>query len=272
MPVKIKLVLIYVILGIFVTVSIIPFYWSTISSFKPRYEIFENPSIIIKNFTLANYDKLFTETLYLRWFLNSIFVASVYTLLVLFFCSLAGFAFAKYSFPGKKALFLIILASMIIPIWMIILPLFIWFSRLGLMNTYWALILPGSANAFGIFLMRQYIQGVPSEIIDSARIDGCSEFRIYFQIVLPIIKPALGALGIFAFLFSWNNFISPVIFMRSVDMYTLPIGLASFIGQKNPEYAMLMAGGIISVIPLLFVFLRLQKQLVAGLTLGAVKE
>jgi len=269
---KIKLVPIYVLLGIFATISIIPFYWATVSSFKPRYEIFERPSIILRNFTLANYRQLFTETLYVRWFLNSVFIALVYTLLVLFFCSLAGFAFAKYNFFGKKVLFLIILGSMIIPIWTIVLPLFIWFSRLGLMNTYWALILPGSANAFGIFLMRQYIQGIPSEIMDSARMDGCSEFRIYLQIILPLIKPAIGALGIFAYLFSWNNFISPVIFMRTTDMYTLPIGLASFIGQKNPEYAMLMAGGIISVIPLLVIFLRLQKQLVAGLTLGAVKN
>lgn len=271
MNTKLALIVIYIILGIFAVFSIIPFYWTIISSFKPRHEIFEIPSVLIKNSTLTNYKQLFTDTQYVRWFSNSLIVALAYTLLVLFFCSLGGFAFAKYEFVGKNVLFLIILGSMTIPIWMIVLPLFIWFSKLGLMNTYWALILPNAANAFGIFLMRQYIQGVPSEIIDSARIDGCSEFRIYYQIILPTIKPAIGALGVYAFLSSWNDFISPLVFMRSVDMYTLPIGLFSFMGQRAPEYAMLMGGGIISTIPPLIAFLILQKQLVAGLTLGAIK-
>ncbi len=271
MKVSYRMLLLYLVLSLVVISTLLPFYWAGVSSFKPKSEIFERPTVFAKNLTLDNYTQLFVKTPYLRWFLNSAFVAVSYTILALFLCSLAGYAFAKYEFAGKNVLFLIVLGSMTIPVWAIVVPLFVWFTQLHLIDTYWALILPGSASAFGIFLMRQYIQGIPSEMLDSARIDGCSEFMIYFRIVLPVIKPALGALAIYAFLLSWNNFIGPLIFIRSPDMFTLPVGLASLVGPKKPEYGQLMAGGIISVIPVLLVFFTMQKQLVAGLTLGSTK-
>ena len=158
-----------------------------------------------------------------------------------------------------------------IPIWVGIIPMFIWFAKLRLINTYWVLILPGSANAFGIFLMRQYIQGIPSEMMDSARIDGCSEFQIYYKIILPVIKPVLATLTIFTFLFSWNNFLAALIFMVTEEMFTVPVGLSALVGMQQPQYGMLMAGTFISVIPVVIIFLRMQKEFVAGLTLGAVK-
>jgi len=268
---KMGFMCIYIVLILLAIFAVTPFYWAAVSSFKTSSELFERPNIIIENPTLENYTDLFTTTSYARWFANSCIVAVSYTILVLFFSSLGGFGFAKYEFRGKNILFLVALSSMTVPLWGIVIPLFVWFSRLGLIDTYWALILPGSASAFGIFLMRQYIQGIPSEMLDSARIDGCSEFQIYYRIVLPVIKPALGALAIYAFLLSWNNFFLPLIFVRSPEMFTLPVGLAAFVGQKDPKFGMLMAGGILSFLPVLIIFLTMQKQLVAGLTLGAVK-
>ena len=268
---KTNLVVIYVVLSLVGIFSLTAIFWATISSFNPQSSLFERSILKMGNFTLDNYIRLFTNSFFPKWFFNSIVVATGFSLLALFFCSLGGYAFAKYDFAGKNILFLIVIGSMAIPVWTTIIPLFKWFSQLGLIDTYWALILPGSASGFGIFLMRQYIHGIPSEILDSARIDGCSEFQIYYRIVLPVVKPALGALGIYSFMTSWNNFISPLIFIRSPNMFTIPVGLAAFVGQKDPQFALLMAGGMISVIPILIVFLSLQKQFVAGLTLGAVK-
>ena len=268
---KRNLMVIYVVLSLIGILSLIPIFWAVISSFNPESSLFERSILKMGNFTLNNYIRLFTGTLFPKWFFNSVIVAVGYTLLAIFSCSLSGYAFAKYNFLGKSILFLIVIGSMTIPVWTTVIPLFKWFSQLGLIDTYWALILPGSASGFGVFLMRQYIHGIPSDILDSARIDGCSEFRIYYQIVLPLIKPALGALGIYSFMTSWNNFISPLIFIRSPSMFTIPVGLAAFVGQKDPQFDLLMAGGMISVIPILIVFLFMQKQFVAGLTLGAVK-
>jgi len=264
--------LLYLILLVVGIIVVFPIYWAVASSFKNMSEIFSaNPPILVHNPTFENYITLCKETLFPRWFLNSLIIAVSYTLLTLFFCSLCGYGFAKYNFPGKNILFLIVLSSTMIPGWITLIPLFIWFTKIKLINTYWVLIVPGSANAFGIFLMRQYIQTVPSEIIDSARIDGCSEFQIYYKILLPLIKPALGALGIFAFLGSWNNFVGALVFMRTEEMFTVPVGLAGLVGLYNPQYGQLMAGSLLSIIPVLIIFFCLQKQLVAGLTLGAVK-
>jgi len=270
-----ELILVYVFLIFLAVFTVLPFFWSVFSSFKPMEKIFESTlsSLLnVRDFTATNYSALFKETFYPRWFRNSLFVAISYSLLVLFLCSLGGYAFAKFNFPGKDALFSIVIASMTIPIWGIIIPLFAWFSRLGLIDTYWALVLPGSANGFGIFLMRQYIQSVPSEILDSARIDGCSEFQVFWKIVFPVIKPASAALLIWAFLNSWNNLLGPLVFIRSPKMFTIPAGLASFVGQKDPQFGLLIAGGIVSLLPVLTVFILLQREFIAGLTLGAVKE
>jgi len=266
--------LIYLILALLTAFALAPLYLAVVSSFRPEKEVFSHPGNIFYHMTLRNYIELFTNTFYLRWFLNSTFVAAAYTILVLFFSSLGGFAFAKYKFVGKKTMFLIVIGSMTIPVWAIVLPLYFWFSQIGLIDTYWALILPASASPFGIFLMRQYIHGIPNDMIESARIDGCNEFQIYYKIILPVIKPAIGALAIYAFLFSWNDFIGPLIYIRDPQLFTLPVGLASFVGSGTAEqrYSLLMAGSILSFLPIGILFLKMQKQFIAGLTLGAVKE
>lgn len=267
--------LIYIFLVFLAVFAILPFFWSLFASFKPTEKIFGSTLsslFTVKDFTAINYLKLFTSTQYPRWFANSLFVAVSYSLLVLFLCSLGGYVFAKFDFRGKGILFSIVILSMIIPIWGIIIPLFEWFAKFNLIDTYWALILPNSANGFGIFLMRQYIQSVPSELLDSARIDGCPEFQIFWRIVFPLIRPASAALLIWAFLNSWNNLLAPLVFTRSPEMFTIPPGLASFVGQKDPQFGLLIAGGIVSLLPILIIFTVLQKEFIAGLTLGAVKE
>lgn len=228
-------------------------------------------TIIWKKLT-TNYRKLWSVVPYNQYFINSVFIATASTLLTLFFCSLGGFAFAKYQFKGKKILFGILLASMMIPFQVLLVPLFGLMYNIGWLNSYKAIIIPFSVGAFGVFLMRQFIITIPSELIDAARIDGCSEFGIYYRIILPIIKPALGALTIYSFLGSWNGYLWPLIVLRDEQKYTLPIGLANLIGTYRQEYGMLMAGTLLSLLPIVILFLAMQREFVQGITLGSVKE
>jgi len=263
----------YLLLVIPAGIMILPIYWGFVSSFKTMDQIFEASLFPdISKMNLNNYIAIFTETLFGRWYLNTLLIATSHMVLSLFFCSLTGYTFAKYNFPFKNILFWTILSSMMIPRFVTLVPLFLLFTKFRMIDTYWSCILPYSANAFGIFLMRQYIQGIPSEIMDSARIDGCTEFQIYSKLVIPIIKPAFGALGILRFLASWNDLLYPLIFMRSEKMFTLSVGLASFVGLYNPEWGWIMAGSFLSIIPVIVIFLRMQREFMAGLTLGAVKE
>ena len=220
----------------------------------------------------SNYRRLWETVPYNRYFINSIFIATASTLLTLFFCSLAGYAFAKYRFRGKKILFGILLASMMIPFQVLLVPLFNVMYKFEWLNSYKAIIIPFSVGAFGVFLMRQFIVNIPSELIDAARIDGCSEFGIYYRIILPIIKPALGALTIYSFLGSWNSYLWPLIILRDESKYTLPLGLANLVGVYRQDYGMLMAGTLLSLMPIIILFLAMQREFVQGITLGGVKE
>ena len=220
----------------------------------------------------SNYRNLWKAVPYNRYFINSVFIATASTLLTLFFCSLGGYAFAKYQFRGKKILFGILLASMMIPFQVLLVPLFGLMYDIGWLNSYKAIIIPFSVGAFGVFLMRQFIVTIPSELLDAARIDGCSEFGIYYRIVLPIIKPALGALTIYTFLSSWNGYLWPLIVLRDEVKYTLPIGLANLVGIYRQDYGMLMAGTLLSLLPIIILFLAMQREFVQGITLGGVKE
>ena len=228
-------------------------------------------SIVWDKFT-SNYRNLWKTVPYNRYFINSVFIATASTLLTLFFCSLGGYAFAKYQFRGQKILFGILLASMMVPFQVLLVPLFGLMYDIGWLNSYKAIIIPFSVGAFGVFLMRQFIVTIPSELIDAARIDGCSEFGIYYRIVLPIIKPALGALTIYSFLGSWNGYLWPLIILRDEAKYTLPIGLANLVGIYRQDYGMLMAGTLLSLMPIVILFLAMQREFVQGITLGSVKE
>ncbi len=220
----------------------------------------------------ANYRNLWQTVPYGRYFINSVFIATASTLLTLFFCSLGGYAFAKYQFRGQKVLFGILLASMMVPFQVLLVPLFGLMYDIGWLNSYKAIVIPFSVGAFGVFLMRQFIVTIPSELLDAARIDGCSEFGIYYRIVLPIIKPALGALTIYSFLGSWNGYLWPLIILRDEAKYTLPIGLANLVGIYRQDYGMLMAGTLLSLMPIVILFLAMQREFVQGITLGSVKE
>lgn len=265
-------ILIYVVLILGTILTFGPFYWMVISSFKPQGEIFTATlQLVPSQPTLEHYRSLVARTGFIRWTFNSIVFALGTTALSLIFSSLAGFAFAKYEFRGKRVLFAIVLASVSIPQFVTIIPVYGLMVKLGLTNTYWGLILPFSVNALVIFLMRQYIMGIPSELLDAARIDGSSEFGIFHRVIVPVIRPAMGAAGIFVFLNTWNQYLWPLIMVQSNDMMVAPVGLATLSTLYVIEYGQIMAGATLSTLPILALFVLLQKQFVAGLTSGALK-
>lgn len=254
-----------------------PLVWMFSASFKPLNEIYQYPPTLIpNNFTLGNYQRLFTDWPFARWYGNSLFVAIITTLLVLFFTSLAGFAFAKYQFKGSTTLFLLLLGSTMIPFQLILVPLFILMARIGWSSTYYALIVPFVAPALGIFLMRQYMLSMPTELIEAARMDSASEFGIYWRIVLPLSRPALAAQAVLTFLGAWNSFLWPLSILRGTNMFTLPVGMNNMIGGvtagSEPPIGASMAAASLVIIPVILVFIAVQKQYVAGLTAGSIKQ
>jgi ABC-type glycerol-3-phosphate transport system permease component len=252
-------------------VVLAPWAWALVSSFKVRGDIM-SPGFLPRDWVVTNYYRLFSETHYLRWLINSVVVSVSAMAIGTFLGSMAGYAFAKYRFPGRGVLFWIVIASMSIPPFTTIIPLFGWMAQFGLINTYPALILPFAASALGLFLMRQYISTLPDELIEAARIDGCGEFRIYWSIILPLARPALGTVAILIFIASWNSFIWPLVMMRSEDMFTLPVGIAGLNSEQTPEYGMVMAAALVSCLPIVTVFFLMQRQIISGLTHGAVKS
>lgn len=251
-------------------VVLMPWLWALLSSFKPRSEIMST-GFLPEVWQVRNYVELFTGTLYPRWLLNSVLVSVSAALVGVVLCSTAGYAFAKFRFPGKTLLFWVVIASVSIPPFTTVIPLFGWLARLGLLNTYAVLVLPFAASAFGLFMMRQYMSTLPDELIEAARIDGCSELRLFLTVILPLSRPALGTVGIMIFIASWNSFIWPLVFMRSDEMFTLPVGIAGLNSEQMAEYGLIMAAAVVSCIPMLIIFFAMQKQIIAGLTRGAVK-
>jgi ABC-type glycerol-3-phosphate transport system permease component len=250
-----------------------PFLWMAVSSLKPFEEIFAGDSFLPEQPTIANYQSLFAQSDALRKIWNSLYIATTATLLSVFLCALGGYAFAKFRFPGQGALFSIMLASLAIPFAVVMVPLFVMMrNTFHWIDTPWPLIVPGAANAFGIFFMRQYMLSVSDEMLDAARVDGASEFGIFLRIVLPTTVPGLVSLGIIFFMASWNNFLWPSAVLRSEEQYTVPLMLRSLQGPPGrTAYDVLMAGSVVSLIPMLVVFLVLQRHLIAGITAGSVK-
>jgi len=264
---------VYLFLLLISIVMIIPLLWMFSSAFKPKADIFSYPPTLIpENPTINNFFSLFRQLPFARNLFNSLFVASCFTVLALFFCSLAGFAFAKYQFPGRKFLFLFLVATLIIPFHVTLVPLYVLYRKIGWIDKFWGLIFPGMANAFGIFFMRQYMLRVPDDFLDSARIDGCSEFKIFLYIVLPVARPALTTLGIIFFMSSWNNFLWPLIILKSDEMLTAIVAITHLQSGIRTPYHLILAGSSLIVIPLIVLFLVSQKQFIAGVTSGALKE
>jgi ABC-type glycerol-3-phosphate transport system permease component len=222
--------------------------------------------------SLENFETLFARSMFGRGILNSAFLAIVSVILQVWFCALAGYTFAKLRFRGRDALFIGILTTMMIPLGVGLIPNFIIMARIGWVDTYRALIIPGIANAFGIFWMRQYCFSVPDELLDAARVDGAGEFGIFSRIVLPVIRPALASLAIFVFLSSWNDFLSPLVFLRSEDKFTVQLWLSIVEKQLNvSQPAIVMAGSLLASVPIIILFVALQRHFIAGLTAGSVK-
>lgn len=268
---KIKTVVLAIFFIFVCLLFIIPFYWMFVSSFKSAGEIFSNSlSILPETPTVQNYLNLI-NTNFFKWYLNSFVFAFGYIILGLFLCSLAGFAFAKYEFKYRNIIFLIIVAAQMLPIHIQLIPLFIMLTKIGIINSYIGLILPMAANPMGLFFIRQYMLGIEDDLLNAARVDGANEWQIFYKIVLPISKPALAALAILFSLFAWNNLLWPLIVMRTNDMFTLSVGLSTFMGQYRPQYGMLMAGSVLAVLPIVLLFLKMQEHFISGLTAGSIK-
>lgn len=250
-----------------------PFMWMVSTSLKTDQDVFTwPPRLVPQPVRFQNYVDAWNSAPYARFFFNSAFIALVVTLANLFFSSLAGYAFAKYQFPGKHWIFVALLCTMMIPFQVTMIPVFVILSKLHWVDTYWGLIIPFTAGAFGIFLMRQFLSTIPDDLIDAARIDGCSEFRTFLTIVLPLSKPALSALGIFVFMASWNGFIWPFIIVKSTEMKTLPLAVADLAeGLYVMSWPLMMAGACFVVLPAIVVFLLFQKNFVEGITLTGIK-
>jgi ABC-type glycerol-3-phosphate transport system permease component len=265
--------LIYALLIAVSAFMILPFIWMVSTSLKPADEIFAIPPIIISpNSSLNAYAYLQEQYNILGIVKNTFVIAFSATILRLFFCALGGYGFAKFKFPGQGALFAFLLGTMVIPGAVTLVPVYIIMRDLKWIDTFWPLIIPGAANAFGIFFMRQYIMSVSSELMDAARIDGAGEFTIFWRIILPIIAPGLTSLGLIFFMASWNDFLGPLIYLKSPEHFTLPLIIRSLIGPVGRTvYDVQMAASVISLIPLLIIFLIFQRRIVEGITAGAIK-
>lgn len=249
---------------------IVPFLWMVGTSLKPASELFET-TFLPQNPTLSNYGQVLFETELPRWYLNSLIVAVISTLSVIFFDTLAGYVFAKFDFPLKKIFFIAILSTLMVPTEMLIIPWYIMSVDFGWADTYWGIAFPGIITAAGVFLMRQFMQGVPNDLLDAARIDGLSEFGIFLRVAVPIVKPAIAALAIFNFLGNWNAFIWPLIVTSSREMMTLPVGLSFFSFEGGADWHLIMTGATLSVVPLLTVVIIFQRHIIRGIALTGLK-
>lgn len=253
-------------------IMMIPLIYMLSTSFKAQNEVFMLPirwipeELLFENYTLPLQEKPF-----LRWFINSTVVATASTILVVITSSLAGYSFAKFKYPGRDVLFWVILATLMIPLEAMIVPLFILVRDLGWLNTYAGLIIPAGGSAFGIFLMRQHMLAMPDELIEAARIDGASEPGIFWRIVLPMNQAAVSALAIFSFMWNWNSFLYPLLVANRDEMRTLPIGLASFESAYSTNYPQLMAVSVLAILPVLLVFFVLQNKFIESIALTGVK-
>ena len=262
----------YVLLAAGAVVMLAPLIWMVLASFKTLPEILSiPPTILPESLRLDNYRSVLEDTSFVRYFFNSVLVSSITILSVLVTSSLAGYAFAKFEFPGRDVLFVLVLATLMIPFQVRVIPLYVLASDLHLLNSYAGLLLPGLVDAFGIFLMRQYLQSIPTDLIDAARVDGASEPRIFLTIVLPLARPALSALAIFTLVSSWESFLWPLLVVSSPDMYTLPLGLAQFSGRFITRVDLQMAASTLTVLPLLVVFLLMQRRFIEGMATSGLK-
>lgn len=269
-------IVLYSILALGVIISIFPFYLMISGSFKENYETITlelQEHLLPENIDLRKYNQLFREFPFGKNLFNSFFVATCNTVLVVFFCSLAGFTFAKYPFPGKNGLFLALLATMMMPLHVLVVPTYILIRKIGWLNTYYALIFPEAAPAFGVFLMRQYVAGaIPNEILEAARIDGCTETQIFFRIALPCLRPGLVVLALLTLMLRYNEFLWPFVTMSHKDMYTTTLVIQALADPGGAaDWGTVFAASTLTALPLFSIFLLFQKKMISGIMSGFMK-
>lgn len=264
----------YILAIVIAIIIVFPFYWMINTSFKPVQETRVYPPTFFPQnpVGLENYEAVTTRISFFSYFKNSLLVSSVITAGALFTSSLAGYILAKFHFPGRNALFFMIVATMMVPFHVILIPVFLIVRELGIYNTLWALIIPGIVTPWGIFLMRQYMLNLSSEMLDAARVDGASELGIFVRIVLPVVRPGLAAVGIFIFMYHWNDFLWPMVVLKDEPLRTLPLGLAVFSeGFGITRWNIVLAAAVMAVLPIFIVFALAQRHFIEGITLGSTK-
>jgi multiple sugar transport system permease protein len=252
--------------------ALLPLYWMVVTALQqPTLTVTFPPEWFPSNPTFLNFTRFLGRPFVFRWTANSLAISLAVTAIQVFTCAMAGYAFAKKKFPGGNFLFYLYIASMMIPGQVTLVPLFLIMSSLGFLDTYWGLILPGIAGPFGVFLMKQFISTLPTDLIEAAIIDGCGEWQTFIKVILPLSKPGLAVLGIFTFMGQWNEFLWPLIVTNSSNMRTLPVGLALLQEELPMQYGLLMAAATYAAIPMIVVFLMFQKYFLKGITVGALK-
>lgn len=264
------LVVAWTLLAIGAIVMMTPLAYMIGTSFKAPHEVYEI-NLIPREPTFENYIFIFEKTRFGLWFVNSVVTSALVTISVLFFDALIGYTLAKFEFRGREFVFIAILSTLMIPTEMLIVPWYVMAKNFGWLNSYWGIMFPGLMTGFGVFLMRQFFMGVPDDYIHAARIDGLSEFKIWWKVALPLVTPALSALGIFTFLGNWTAFLWPLIVTNDRALYTLPVGLASFSGENLTDWELVMAGATIATLPTLVVFIVFQRYIIRGVVLAGLK-
>ena len=269
---RVRILIIYILLGFGTVMILFPLTWAGVSAFKPNNQVFTIPmEWIPRSLEFQNFVRPFQEKPFAQYYLNSIFAAFVSVMLTLVIASLAGFSLAKYNYFGKRVAFLAILSTMMLPVQVILVPLYLVVRDLGWLDTYQGLIIPQAVNAFSIFLFRQHIMSIPDDYMDAARIDGSSEIGILWRVVLPMSRPVMSAVVIFSFLASWDSYVWPLVVVTREDLRTLPLGLSLFFSEYSSDYAQALAAALLIMIPVLIVFIILQRQFVEGLTRSGLK-
>ena len=259
-------------LTLVVLIVVIPVVWIVLSSFKSATELSQRPPTIIPHqWNIRNYTDALHTFGFWGYFKNSVFVTTMATLLTLTINSMAAFAFAKYNFRGKNGLFILTLSMIMIPLQVILIPIYLVISSLGMVNTYWGLIIPAAATPTGVFIIRQYMLTIPDELLEAARIDGAGEFRIFLRIVLPLARPALAVVAIFSVMWRWNDFLWPLIVAQDQKYYTVPVALAVLNGELAVPYNLVLAMSVLSIIPVLIMFIFLQRQIIQGIAQTGMK-
>ena len=270
---KVKEIIVYSAFILLAFIFLMPIIWIVLCSFKGSSELFKwPPTILPKDFTLVNYITAFKKGNFGLFFYNSALVSIISTVLTVLINTMAGFALAKYKFKGANFLLVAFIATLMIPLEVIMIPIFSIVKNLGLYNNIWGLIIPPAATPTGLFIMRQYLLSVPDELMEAARIDGASEWHIFWKLIIPIAKPAMAVLAIFSFMWRWNDFLWPLIVISDPKKYTIQLAISNFMGQFNVDWNSLLAMSVVAMIPVLIIFLIFQKQFVQGMVTSGMKD